>query len=156
MPEDEHIIYNVTPEVSLAPPGKIEAAAPASTNGEKPDPNYFYLSVPINVDGKEFTRLRINPKGVLKGKQFFSLIGRYQRKFPDEARTAFNKFTSENFLSLVVGEINKIAPEDLYKVDYVDLPLLFLEASAFHFSGGAKRATTPEGEEAVTESPTTP
>jgi hypothetical protein len=137
------------PRVEATP--EVEVEVEASANGAEPDNDYFELSTPIYVDGKEFKRLRINPKGILKGKQFFALIGRYQRKFPDEARTAFNKFTSENFLSLVLAEINRIAPEDLYKVDYLDLPLLFLQASAFHFAGG-KRATAPAKEE---ESPKT-
>src|SRR5262245_49519358 len=97
-------------------------------DGENED-DFFYLTTPITVDGKEMKRLRLNPKGVLSGKAFFSLIQRYQRKFPDEARTNFNKFTNENFLSLVLAEINKIAPEDLYKIDYLDLPLLFLRAA---------------------------
>jgi hypothetical protein len=140
-------------ELKLAakPETQPEAATTGGSNGEEPDSDYFYLSSPIFIDGKEFTRLRMNPKGVLRGKQFFAIVDRYRRKFPDEARTSFNKFTSENFLSLVLAEINKIAPEDLYKVDYLDLPLLFLEAASFHFSGGAKRAATPEEKE---ESPT--
>src|SRR6266436_988780 len=116
----------------------------ASDNGDVEDEDdYFYLSTPISVDGREMTRLRLNPKGVLKGKQFFTLIKRYQSKFPDEARTNFNKFTSENFLSLVIADINKIVPEDLYKMSYEDLPLLFLRAASFHFSGGKPKAAPP-------------
>jgi hypothetical protein len=118
-------------------------------NGEvENEDDYFYLSSPILVEGKEITRLLLNPKGILKGKSFFSIIRRYQNKFPDEARTSFNKFTSENFLSLVLAEINKIAPEDLAKIDYTDLPLLFLRAASFHFSGGVRKAATPEETEA--------
>jgi hypothetical protein len=128
-----------------SPPKPVaEPAAVVSSNGAHPDSDYFYLSSPISVDGREFTRLLMNPKGVLKGRSFFTLIDKYQRKFPDEARTNFNKFTSENFLSLVLAEINKIAPEDLYKCAYEDLPLLFLQSASFHFSGGAPRAATPE------------
>jgi hypothetical protein len=140
---------------AVLPDAEAESPVVATSNGDTPpqDPDYFYLSSPITVDGKEFTRLRMNPKGILKGREFFRIVDRYQRKFPDEARSSFNKFTSENFLSLVLAEINKpLTPEDLYKLDYVDLPLLFLQAASFHFSGGARKAATPEDE----ESPKTP
>jgi hypothetical protein len=106
------------------------------------DPDYFYLSQSIDIDGQPVNRLRINPRGVLRGKQFFDLIGRYQRKFPEEARTSINKYVSENFLSLVIAQINEIAPEDLYKVEYGDLPLMFLQAATFHFGAGRPTTTT--------------
>jgi hypothetical protein len=129
--------------VAETPPAESPNLEVVSSNGEtEQDPNYFNLTTPIEVDGKQFNRLRINPRGILKGKSFFNLINRYQRKFPDEARATLNKYISENFLSLVLAEINQIAPEDLYKVDYGDLPLLFLQAATFHF--GAGRETTTE------------
>jgi hypothetical protein len=104
------------PPVKPSPAPSLEVS---SANGDD-ETDYFMLAEPISVDGRSIDRLRINPKGVLKGKQFFSLVQRYQRKFPDEARSNFNKFTSENYLSLVLAEINKIAPEDLYKLPYED------------------------------------
>jgi hypothetical protein len=64
------------------------------------------------------------------------MVNRYQRKFPDEARQTSVKYVSENFLSLVLAELNGIAPEDLGKLDYTDLPLLFLRAASFHFGAG--------------------
>jgi hypothetical protein len=126
--------------ITASPPPEIEASS-KNGDGEK-EGDYFYLSTPITVDGKEISRLRLNPKGILTGRSFFSLIAKYQRKFPDEVDTNLRKFANENFLSLVLGELNKIAPEDLYKVDYDDLPMLFIRAAGFHFSGGRK-ATTP-------------
>jgi hypothetical protein len=150
--ERERVVLFRTMEIRDVPEAEVITLPPpeapkASTNGEvENEDDFFYLSTPISVDGKELKRLRLNPKGVLSGRAFFSLIQRYQRKFPDEARTNFNKFTNENFLSLVLAAINKIAPEDLYKIDYLDLPLLFLRAASFHFSGG-RTATTPEKEE---------
>lgn len=119
---------------------RLAEAPPPEENSQ--DDNYFYLSEPIVVDGRSIDKLLVNPKSVLTGKQFFAVINRYNRKFPEEARSSFNKYVSENFLSLVLAEINKIAPEDLYKVSYADLPLLFLQATSFHFAGGRK-ATTP-------------
>jgi hypothetical protein len=110
-------------------------------NGSEPapqDPDYFYLSTPIQVDGKEFSRLRLNPRGVLTGKQFFTITNRYKRKFPEESSTTFNRYGSENFLSLFIAELNGIAPEDLFKLDYGDLPLMFFQAAAFHFGAGRK------------------
>jgi hypothetical protein len=130
------------PPTALAP--EAVPVKPSADGDDETD--YFKLAEPINVDGRSIDRLRINPKGVLKGKQFFSLVQRYQRRYPDEARSNFNKFTSENYLSLVLAEINKIAPEDLYKLPYEDLPVLFLRAASFHFSAGVRQATPVESE----------
>lgn len=152
----ETISEPVKPEI-IPPahePIKIEPAENLEvvTNGSEPapDPDYFELSSPITVEDKTLARLRLNPRGVLRGKQFFALINRYQRKFPEEARNTLNKYVSENFLSLVLAEINGIAPEDLYKIDYADLPLLFLQAATFHFGAGrteAKKLPAPEKSE---------
>jgi len=122
----------------VSPPVELEVVKPENAN----DPRYFYLSAPITADGKELAFLLVDPKGQLSGKEFFELIRLYQRKFPEDARATFNKFTSEAFLSLVIARLNKITPEDLYKAPYEDLPLLFLQAASFQFSGGKK--PTPE------------
>jgi hypothetical protein len=129
-----------------------EAAVEVLPNGSEPaqlDPNYYYLSEPIAIDDKSVSRLRINPRGVLKGRQFFDLVNQYQRKFPDESRGVISKYTSENFLALVIAKLNQIAVEDLYKLDYGDLPLMFMQAQTFHFGAGAPlqsttAATSPE------------
>jgi hypothetical protein len=116
---------------------KLEVVSPEAGN----DVRYFYLSAPINVDGKEIKWLLLDPKGVLTGKDLFELLRTYQRKFPEDSRVTFNKFTSEVFLSLVVAKLNKITPEDLYKMHYEDLPLMFLQAASFQFSGGKSAKT---------------
>jgi len=102
------------------------------------DPRYFYLSTPINVEGKEISQLLLDPKGKLTGRDLFELVRTYERRYPESARTTFNKFVSEPFLGLVIAKLNKIAPEDLYKMAYEDLPIMFLQAGSFQFSGGKK------------------
>jgi len=102
------------------------------------DARYFYLSAAINVDGKEISRLLLDPKGKLTGRDLFDLVRTYERRYPESSRTTFNKFISEPFLGLVIAKLNKITPEDLYKMAYEDLPLMFLQAGSFQFSGGRK------------------
>jgi len=116
------------------PQPDLEVVSPEKGN----DNRYFYLSSPINADGKEITYLLLDPRGKLTGKEFFEMIRLYQRKYPEDSRSTFNKFTSEAFLSLVIAKLNKITPEDLYKAPWEDLPLMFLQASSFQFSGGKK------------------
>jgi hypothetical protein len=116
---------------------KFEVVSPEAGN----DVRYFYLSSSITVDGREIKWLLLDPKGVLTGKDLFELLRAYQRKSPEDARVTFNKFTSELFLSLVIAKLNKITPEDLYKMPYEDLPLMFLQAASFQFQGGKNLKT---------------
>lgn len=123
--------------------------APATPAAEPPaadDDDYFLLKEPITVGDKTFDRLLINPKK-LGGKGFFGVVNAFQKRFPDIYRTSFNLYNEVHFLGLVIARLNRIAPEDLYKLDYTELPLLMLRASAFHYSGGA----TPKEEELPVE-----
>ena len=113
-----------------------------SDNGD--DERYFILGKPLVIADRKLDRLLIDPRGTLAGKDFFSLIAEFRRQFPDLYRTTFNLYSEINFVSLVVAKLNKITPEDLYKLDYGDLPPLFLRAAAFHYSGGATKPTTTE------------
>jgi hypothetical protein len=132
-------------------PDVIEVPTPAPAadvevlpNGSEPaklDPNFYYLSVPIEVEGRKLDRLRINPRGVLSGRNYFDLVAQFQRKFPDDARNVVTESASKNYLSMVIAKLNKIAPEDLYKCDYGDMTVLFLQCQTFHFGTGASLQT---------------
>jgi hypothetical protein len=118
-----------TPQTPETPP-------PAASDTD----DYFTLSAPMNAGKQTLTRLLINPKR-LGGKGFFGVVNQFQKRFPDIYRTSFNLYSEIHFLALVIAKLNRITPEDLYKLEYTDLPLLMLRASAFHYSGGAP---TPE------------
>jgi hypothetical protein len=127
----------VVPSQETSPSPELEVVSPEMGN----DNRYFYLSSPIVVEGREIRWLLLDPKGSLTGKDLFELLRSYQRKYPEDSRVTFNKFTSEVFLSLVVAKLNKIVPEDLYKMPYEDLPIMFLQAASFQFSGGKAKKT---------------
>jgi hypothetical protein len=133
----ENLAVMPVPDESKPEQTEFEVVSPEKGN----DNRYFYLSSPINVDGKEIGYLLLDPRGKLTGKEFFEMIRTYQRKYPEDSRATFNKFTSEAFLSLVIAKLNKITPEDLYKAPWEDLPLMFLQAASFQFSGGKKTTT---------------
>jgi hypothetical protein len=136
--------------LNLSPGTIVEIPAPAET--EK-DEDYFYLSKPIvipNPSGdRTIDRLLINPKK-LGGRGFFAVVSAFSKLHPEDYRTAFNLYNNVNFVQLVISRLNKIVPEDLYKMEYTDLPLLLLRASAFHYSGGSKPPTQVNGETPVT------
>lgn len=102
------------------------------------DPRYFYLRKAIEVDGRELKFLMLDPDlGEFSGRDFFKLDALYRRKYPEEVArqsTPWQKYTSESYLSLVIAKLNKITPEDLYKVPYKELSKMFLQASPFQFS----------------------
>lgn len=110
---------------------------------EEKDPNYFYLSEPLVTHGdkgKTLNRLLLNPKGALKGKDFFQIVHNFQRKFPNDSSNAFNIYASQNFLGLVIAKLNGITHEDLYQLSYEELPLLFISAAPFQYQGPATKA----------------
>ena len=141
----------------MAEPNKIAQAPPEAqqsaltTNAEleivKPenrnDPRYYYLTHPINADGREISAIRIDPKGVINGRDWFAILAQHKRKYPEEASRSnpLHRYLEEGYLSLVIAKLNKIAPEDLYKIDPEELPTLFTEARTFQFSGATKQAT---------------
>jgi hypothetical protein len=102
------------------------------------DDRYFVLSKPLVAGKEKLTRLLIDPKS-LGGRGFFNVVAEFRRQYPDIYRVTFNLFSEINFLSLVIARLNKITPEDLYKLDYTELPLLMLRASAFQYSGGVMK-----------------
>lgn len=137
-----------------APDTAPQAPSPPTTQSElevvKPenrnDPRYFYLTHPINADGRELHYLLLDPEVKdLGGRELMKLISTYHRRFPEEARSnvhQIQKYTSENFLSLVLAKLNGITPEDVYQVPYKQLTNLFARAGAFQFS--VEETSTPE------------
>jgi hypothetical protein len=108
---------------------------------DKRDPDYYYLDTPIEVDGREIKVLRINHKGVLKGREWFALLAAHRRKFPEETNNGnpLYRYLEEGYLSMLIAKLNNITAEDVYKVDSGDLPLLFQNARLFQFSGASKQ-----------------
>lgn len=106
---------------------------------EEDDSKYFYLSKPIQAGEKTLERLLLDPIG-LSGRKYFELTKRFRAEYPETFRSSFNKNSEEEFISLVIAELNEIAPQDLYKIPFNELPLLFLRASSFLYSGGVKKA----------------
>jgi hypothetical protein len=129
------------PEEQKAVSVELEVVKPENQN----DPRYFYLKNPIDVDGREIRYLMLDPDlGGLRGRDHFQIGVTYARKFPDEISrqtTPWQKYLSENYLSLVIAKLNKIAPEDLFKVPFKDRSKLFMQAATFQFS--EEPTTTP-------------
>jgi hypothetical protein len=103
------------------------------------EPGYFQLTTPLEThgeNGKTLTKLLIDPRGKLKGKDFFALVNRCKQKFPNEAKgDPYALYNGENFLALVIAKLNGITPEDLYTLPYEELPLLFMAAGPFQLIG---------------------
>lgn len=147
---------NLEANIPESAPGEI-FDIPAPAPPEEKDDDYFYLSTPFVIHNpakgdRTIDKLLINPKK-LGGKGFFAVVSEFSKRFPDEYRTAFNLYNNINFVQLVIARLNRIVPEDLYKMEYTDLPLLMLRASAFHYSGGSKPKTPVNGETPETTTP---
>jgi hypothetical protein len=126
------------PEALPAPESQTEPEA-------KEDDSYFELSEHLVIgqgtpNEKTLDKLLINPSK-LKGADFFQIVEAFKTQFPASARANFVKYNDENYLALVIGRLNGITPEDLYKVPYCDLPSLFLRAGGFQFSAPAVKKT---------------
>lgn len=119
---------------------ELEVVKPENRN----DPRFYYLSNAIEVDGRVLSAIRIDPKGVITGRDWFALLAQYRRKYPEEAGRGnpLHRYLEEGYLSLVIAKLNKIAPEDLFKIDPEELPTLFTEARTFQFSGATQQSTT--------------
>jgi hypothetical protein len=128
------------PQQPQAANGELEVVKPENRN----DPRYYYLTNPISVDGRgEISAIRIDPKGIINGRDWFAILAQHKRKYPEEAARGnpLHRYLEEGYLSLVIAKLNKIAPEDLYKIDPEELPTLYTEARTFQFSGATKQAT---------------
>ena len=120
---------------------EFEVVKPENEN----DPRYFYLRNPIDVDGRIIKYLAIDPDiGPLTGRDHFAINASYIRKYADEMllqTMPYQKYKSENYLSLVIAKLNKIAPEDLMKVGYKERAQLFTRAYLFQFSDVLDKGT---------------
>ena len=103
------------------------------------DPRYFKLSKPIRAGDKTIDRLLLDASE-LSGAVYFSLVSRFRKEFPEEYRGSFNKLSDEVFLSYIVAELNPpMVVEDVRKIAFKDLPLIFITVASFLF--GAKDET---------------
>src|ERR1700733_14616389 len=70
------------------------------------DPDYYTLSNPLVLltrpgePERTLDKLLIN-SSKLSGKQYFQICSRFQQLYPEEARSSINKFSNDNFLSLI-------------------------------------------------------
>jgi hypothetical protein len=132
-----------TPPEAQQPPTSTNAELEIVKPENRNDPRYYYLTNPISVDGRELGAIRIDPKGIINGRDWFTILAQHKRKYPEEAGRGnpLHRYLEEGYLSLVIAKLNKITPEDLYKIDPEELPTLFTEARTFQFSGATKQAT---------------
>jgi hypothetical protein len=131
------------PNNEPAPQPATEAEFSIVKPGDVRDPNFYYLAKAIDVDGKTISQIRLNPKGIISGRDWFMLLALWKRKYPEEVARGnpLHRYMEEGYLSLVLAKINKITPEDLYKIDPEELPTLYTEARVFQFSGANKQTT---------------
>jgi hypothetical protein len=115
-----------------SPPPAVTAVSP---NGQSPpDDGWFDLTNPIFIGGgsaqRTLTRLRIDSRD-LDGIYFFQIDDEFREKYPDKYRTAINKVGELEVQKLVLCALNKIAPEDLFKIPFNELGLVFLNLARF-------------------------
>jgi hypothetical protein len=93
------------------------------------------------IGNETVSRLLVD-SGELSGTTYFKIVGRFRKEYPEIYRTSLNKLSEETFMSYVVAELNPpMAPEDLGKVSFKDLPILFLSLLGFVYGAKADTAT---------------
>jgi hypothetical protein len=114
---------------------------------DQPDDRYFELLESITV-GKDIviSKILLDP-AELKGPVFFKITERFRKEYQQRYREAVSgvnsRFSDDIFLSYVIAELNPpMTVEDLQKVSFVDLDIMFLRAKAFAFLKRAIKETT--------------
>jgi hypothetical protein len=124
------------------PEQTILADEPQQTNGEaapETDAESWYdLDEPITVGTQKIPRLKVDSRE-LSGTKFFEILENFNRTYPRLAALALNKYDTEQYLGLVIAELNQITPEDLRKLSFTELPLLFMRARSFVYAGGRRK-----------------
>ena len=111
---------------------------------EPDDPRYFKLSKPIKVGNDTFERLLVD-SSELTGATYFQLVGRFRKEYPDIYRTSINKLGEEVFLSYVVAALNPpMTAEDIPKLSFKDLPILFMAVQSFVYGARTAESATEE------------
>ncbi len=114
---------------------------PKETKIDEKDPRWFALSKPITVGQKTLDRLLVDTSE-LTGHSYFNLVARFRKECPTEYRESFNKLSDELFLSYVVAELNPpMVVEDVRKITFKDLPILFLQLASFLFGARVETST---------------
>jgi hypothetical protein len=123
------------------------AVVPAPEPEQKPeaeDPRYFKLSKPIKVGNQTFEKLLVD-SSELSGTVYFQLVGRFRKEYPDIYRTSINKLGEEVFLSYVVAALNPpMTAEDIPKLSFKDLPILFMAVQSFVYGARTAESATEE------------
>lgn len=133
MPKLAEVQPNQTPPEPADSPNGAQSI-PAAKSEES---RYFVLSKPIEVGGrvkKTFDRLLVDSTE-LGGDVYFELIDRYSAEYPRAAQINFTEMRDKRFLAMVICKLNPpMIEEDLKKVSFIDLGLLFLRAQGSIFS----------------------
>jgi hypothetical protein len=127
--------------IDVAADSEASAAAtptpvPVSPAPEAQADRYFKLSKPIEVGGRVKQKMEQLLVDVteLEGTVYFELTDRYAAEFPQQYQQSFTRFRDERFLKLLLVKLNPpMIDEDVKKISFKDLPLLFtrLQASIF-------------------------
>jgi hypothetical protein len=120
-------------EVVVSPGHTIETVVEVQPEAQEEDVRYFELSKPITVGSTEIKKLLLDPTE-LAGPVYFRLVGRFRKEYPEIYRQSFNKLGEEIFLAYVIAELNPpMTTEDLQKVSFVDIPVIFMRVQALAF-----------------------
>jgi hypothetical protein len=113
--------------------GPVVKNEDVSPEVQEEDPRYYQLAKPITVGSSVLSKLLLDPTE-LGGPVYFKLVARFRKEYPEIYRQSFNKLGEEIFLSYVIAELNPpMTVEDLAKVSFVDLPVLFMRVQALAF-----------------------
>jgi hypothetical protein len=100
---------------------------------QEEDVRYYKLAKPITVSGTVLDKLLLDPTE-LGGPVYFRLVARLRKEYPDIYRQSINKLGEEVFLSYIIAELNPpMTVEDLAKVSFVDLPVMFMHVLSLSF-----------------------
>ena len=120
---------------------KDNIVKPLEPEKKEDDPRYFKLSKPIAVGNQTFEQLLVD-SSELSGTTYFKLVGRFRKEYPEMYRSSINKLGEETFMSYVVAELNPpMAAEDVPKISFTDLPILFMALQSFVFGARTEPAT---------------
>ncbi len=138
------MIHKIEEQPTPTPPSQIsepDPVIPKETKTDAKDPRYFKLTKPITIGQKTIDRLLV-VASELTGHVYFNLVARFRKEYPDEYRLSFNKLSDELFLSYVVAELNPpMVVEDVRKISFKDLPLIFMTLAGFLFGARPETAT---------------
>jgi hypothetical protein len=142
------------PNIAVVPQDPPPPEQPPEPEIALDDPRYFWLSEPIMVAGKRIEKLLIDTSA-LRGPVYFKLITRLRNEHPKIQRTSINPLGEEIFLGYVVAELNPpLVVEDLAKISFDDLGILFLRMQSFLYLAQVARDEKKKALRAAANEPT--